>query len=237
MKKVTILSLCVFLILLFSPSLVLPAVRVHDRVAVQNQEIMLSAETRGRFFARGGILVQFSVDDTLIGNSLSGLDGFAFKSFTPKKQGLLEITARADEALGTGVILSLTKGSSIVFVDIEGCFFSNPFTKDSITVGREVISGIMKTYPLVYLQTGFLGTAPLREWLKKNDFPLSAVIPWKEGNVFSHLKQAGLSIKTVIGSRTVVESSDAFKPDTYVFDGIDDDTNIKKWKEIKEKIK
>lgn len=198
---------------------------------------MLTAETRGRFFAEGGLLVEFSVDGTAIGNSLSGIDGFAFKPFTPKKQGLLEISARTDKDLATGVILSLRKGSSIVYVDIEGCFLSNPFRKESIAVGREVITNIIKTYPVVYLQTGFLGTAPLREWLKKNDFPLSAVIPWKEGNVFSHLKQAGLSIKTVIGSRTVVESSDAFKPDTYVFDGIDDDTNIKKWKEIKEKIK
>lgn len=230
-----IISFC----LLFSglASTAFSAVFVHDRVTVEKREIMLSVETRGRLFARGGLLVEFSVDGTAIGNSLSGIDGFAFKPYTPNKQGLLEISARTGKNLGTGVILSVRKGSSIVYVDIEGCFLSNPFTKESITVGRDVIAGIIKKYPVVYLQTGFLGTASLKEWLRKNNFPLSAVVPWQEGKIFSHLKEEGLSIRMVLGSQKVIESADAFKPDAYMFDGIDDDANARKWKEIKETLK
>lgn len=236
MKSIAIHWFCVFSILLF-PSLVLPAVRVHDRVTVDNREVMLMVETRGRFFAEGGVLVQFSVDGTAIGSSLSGIDGFAFKSYIPQKQGLMEITARAADDLGTGIILSLAKESSIVYIDIEGCFLQNPFTKKSIAVGRDIISDIIKTYPIVYLQTGLLGTASLRSWLEKNEFPRSVIIQWKGGTVFSQLKHQGLSTKMVMGSQKVVESADVLNADTYVFDSIDEEANIKKWKNIKEAFK
>lgn len=226
-----------FILIAGFPAVAFAKVFVHDSIALKREEIMIKAETKGRYFAKGGQMVEFFVDGKSIGSVLSGGDGFAYKSFIPRKYGLHVIVAKYGKDKDRGIILSLRKGSRIVFIDVVGSLLSSPFSKKPPEKSREAVKNIIKKYPVVYLHIGFIGTKSIKEWLRKNKFPESAVLPWQMGAIFDDLNKKGLKIKAIIGSQTVIESAGEYKPRAFSFDEFDDVEKVNDWKEIEEKLK
>ncbi|MEW6109636.1 MAG: hypothetical protein AB1632_10785, partial [Nitrospirota bacterium] len=209
---------------------------VHDNIAAKREEIMLKAETKGRYFSKGGQIVEFSVDGRSIGRVLSGGDGYAYKPFRPFKYGLHLVAAKYGKDKDTGHILSLRKGSRIVFIDVEGSLLSTPFSKEPIKKSSDTIRKIIKKYPVVYLHAGVIGTRSIREWLKKNRFPESVVLPWDMGSIFDEIIKKGFKIKAIIGSQAVIESAGEYKPLAFSFDEFDSAENVKNWTQIERKL-
>jgi len=238
MKNIYNINLLFFFILFIgSPVITSAEIFVHDGIALNGEEISIKAETKGRYFSKGGQMVNFFVNGKSIGNALSGGDGFAYKSFTPRTSVPNMVVAKYGKDSDRGVIMSLKKGKRIVFVDVEGSLLSSPFSKEPIEKSRDVIKAIIKKYPVVYLHTGVIGIKSIREWLRKNKFPESAVLPWEMGSLFNDLNKKGIKIKAVIGSPAVIESAVDYKPVAFTFDESDYAEKVKDWKEIGKKLK
>lgn len=210
---------------------------VYDNIGLTREEIKIAVETKGRYFSKGGEVVNFTAEGKSIGNSLSGGDGFAYKSFIPKKTGINLINVRYGKDEDTAIILSLRRGSRIVFVDVEGSLLADAFSKKPIEKGRKAITNIINKYPVVYLHSGTLGTKSIKQWLKKNKFPESVVMSWDTGALYRDLSKKGFKIKAIIGSQAVIESATEFKPLAFSFDEFEGAEHIKDWKEIEERLK
>lgn len=219
------------------PSIAFAQVFIHDNIALMREEIMLTAETTGRYFSKGGQMVEFFVSGKSKGKVLSGGDGIAYKSFTPLTYGPHILAAKSGKYKDKGILISLRKGSRIVFIDVEGSLLSSPFASKPVAKSREIIRKIMKKYPVVYLHTGALGIKPIKEWLRENEFPESAVVPWQSGNIFDSLNKKGLKIRAVIGSNAFIESAADYKPVTFSLDEMSDTEKIKAWEEIGKKFR
>ncbi|OGW26205.1 MAG: hypothetical protein A2X59_01830 [Nitrospirae bacterium GWC2_42_7] len=228
-------SILVFIIV--SVSVSFAEVVLYDNIGLTREEITITVETKGRYFSKGGEVVRFVAEGKSIGNALSGGDGFAYRLFTPKKTGITQISVIYGKNRDTGIILSLRKGSSIVFVDVEGSLLSDSFSRKPIEKGREAIQNIIKKYPVVYLHSGTLGTKSIKQWLKKNSFPESAVMSWDNGSLFRDLKEKGFRLKAIIGSQAVIESAAEYKPLALSFDEFEGATHVKDWKEIEKRLK
>lgn len=222
------------------PASALSRVIVHDTVTLKGQKVMLRAETSGKLFSKGGEVVEFIVDGKSIGKTLSGGDGVAFKLFSPTRTGLHQISVRSGGDEDTGLLLSLKRGSTIVFIDVEGSLsegllglFSNKPKQGSQKATKE----IHKRFPIVFLQTGFLGVKAIKEWLKENEFMELPVVSWRQGAVFSEIAEKDLKIKAVIGSPKVIESAKEYKPLALSFEAVEDAEEVKDWEEISKKFK
>lgn len=226
---------CVILLLL--PSVVLSDVIVHDLIVIKGENIMLKAETRGKFFRQGGRMVEFFINGKSVGKSLSGGDGFAFKQFTPLNIGFYKITTRSDKEEDNGLLLSLKRGTKIVFIDVEGSLFEGLFSKKPRTGSQKVIKTILGRFPVVFLQTGFIGIKDIKIWLKENGFIASTVLPWNEGIIFDEINEKGLKIRAVIGSPSVIESAMDHKPEAFSFEEIEDADNVRDWEDIGRKLR
>jgi len=236
MMKVQAAFISVFVIFIF-PSLALSDVIVHDSIVPVGKEIMLGAEVKGKFFSKGGEMVEFFVNGKSIGKNLSGGDGLAFKQFVPSRIGIYRIKAKSDIDEGRGLLLSLRKGSGIVFVDVEGSLMEK-FSNNPKQGSQKVIKDIQKKFHVVLLQTtGFLNAKSIKEWLKKNEFPEVPVLPWKQGSVFGDLHEEGFRIKAVIGSPDVIYSAKEYKPSAFTFEETEDAVEVKDWEEIGKKLK
>jgi hypothetical protein len=232
MRPFTIKLILITLLITVYPIAVMAEVIIHDSVTIENEEATIKAETKGRFFPKGGQIVEFFVEGKSIGKTLSGGDGFAFKSFAPVKKGLFEIVAQYGDDRDSGVILAVRRNIRIVFIDIEGSFLTNPFARKSLETGRTAIKKIIKEYPVVYLQTGVTGTKLLRKWLRNNDFPASPVLPWQRGAILNYVKGKGIGIKALIGGQKVIESAKRYEIKTFIIDSLDDKARQKKWEGI-----
>ena len=210
---------------------------VHDTAALSREEILIKAETKSGYFAKGGKIVEFSVNGKSIGSVLSGGDGIAYKIFKTGRPGMYTVSARSGKDIGSGVILVLKKGSALVFIDIEGSLLAAPFAKKSVKSSRDVIRKIMNSYPVVYLHTGNIGISAVREWLRQNRFPASAVMSWQMGDIFAALNKKGIKIKAVIGSQAVIDSANEYKPEFFGFEEEDSSKNLKGWKDIEKKLR
>ncbi|MGB9715420.1 MAG: hypothetical protein ACPL1G_03300 [Thermodesulfovibrionales bacterium] len=227
-------TLCVILLFL-SPGKALSDIVVYDIVSPAGKEVMLNAEVKGRLFKKGGEVVEFSVNGKTIGKSLTGGDGFAFKQFIPFKSGRYQISVRTEKEEGKGLLLCISKGSGIVFVDLEGSIlerFSNKPRKGS----QESIKEINRRFPVVLLKTGPLNINIIKEWLKKNGFPNLPLIPWKQGIVFTEFVEKGFRIKAVIGGTEVINSAKEYKPLAFSFEEAEEAVEVKDWEEIKKRL-
>jgi hypothetical protein len=210
---------------------------VRDSVVRTGEEVMLEAETRGRFFRQGGERVEFLVEGRHVGKTLSGGDGFAYKKFVPARQCLFKIEARSGKEEGSGLLLSLGKGRSIVFIDAEGTLFSGLLSGEPREGSRKALAVINKKFPIVVLQTGLLGVSAIKAWLKEHKFPELPVIPWDQGRIFDEIAEKGLRIKAVVAGPDVVESSRKYRPTAFSFEETEDSKEVKDWEEIKRRLR
>ncbi len=219
------------------PASALSRVILDDAIAVKAQKVMLRAETKGKLFSKGGELVEFFVDGKSIGKNLSGGDGVAFKQFTPVKTGLHGTSAKSGEEEDSGLLLSLEIGSSIVFVDVEGSLLKGLFSKEPRSGSQDSIKEIHGKFPIVFLQTSFVGARAVKAWLKENEFVELPVVSWREGAVFHEILEKGLKIKAIIGGPNVIESAREYEPLVFSFEAIDDIDKVQNWEEIRKKLK
>lgn len=227
--------LCILLPYLF-PSVALSDVIVHDMIALNGKEIMLSAETKGKIFAKGGEVVEFFVDGKSIGKSLSGGDGMAFRQFKPLRIGIYKISAKSGKDQGNGLLLSLRRGDRIVFIDVEASLFGGLFSAEPRSGSQNIVKKISKRYAVVFLQTELAGVKAIKTWLDENGFVKLPVIPWEQGAIFDEVSKKGLRIKAVIGSKAVIESAKEFNPKAFSFDEVEDAEEVKDWEEIGKKL-
>ncbi len=210
---------------------------VHDMVLLKNEEILLKAETRGRFSHKGGELVEFFIDGKTIGRTLSGGDGFAFKHFSSKKAGLFIISVKSSAEEASGSMLVLNKGAKIVLTDFEGGLIDGELLKKKPRDGSQnAIKEINKRYPVVILQTGILNKKAIKELLRKHEYMDLPVIAWEDGDLFEQFVQKGIILKAVIGSDAIIDSSSKYKPLSFSFNAKDGALSVKKWEEIKKKL-
>lgn len=235
--KVLTLLLCISLFLIIEPALAFPEVIVHDTIAIRGKEVMISVETRGKLFRKGGEVVEFFVDGKSIGKSLSGGDGFAFKQLRPLRAGLYQIAAKSGGEEGKGTLLSLRKGERIVFVDVKDGLFEGEFSERPKKGSQEAIRNLARRFPVVFLQTGLPGVEAVRTWLRENGFMSLPVIPWDEGTIFDEIKEKGLKIRAVIGGQSIIESAGENKPKAFSFGEAEGAEEVKDWKEIGKKLK
>ena len=234
--RVLAVFICLAIVLCVFPASALLRVTVCDTVVPKGQKVMLRAETRGKLFSKGGELVEFFVDGKSIGKTLSGGDGVAFKKFIATKTGLYQISARSDKDEDTGLLLSLKKGSSIVFVDVEGSLLEGLFSKKPKQGSQKAIKEIHKRFPTVYLQTSFVSVRAVKGWLEENEFPKLPVVSWRQGVIFNEISKKGFRIKAVIAAPKVIESAEEHKPRAFSFEASEDAEKVKDWEEISKKF-
>jgi hypothetical protein len=219
------------LLLLLIPSFAFAGVEVGDDVVVRGQKVMLGAKTKGLFLARGGEMVEFSVDDKVLGKNLSGGDGWAYREFTPKKEKLYKVKATSGGESGTGLLLSLKKGRGMLFIDVQGSLIKPPFSKLPREGSLEIVKKISEKFHVVYLYTEFPEIA-ISAWLKENKFPEAPLLDWRGGYIFDSIVEKGLKVKVVIGSAAVVQSALEYKGKLFTFEAFDEAVEVEGWKEI-----
>ena len=215
----------------------LSEVTVHDMVVPEGKKAMLRGETKGKFFSKGGEVIEFLVDGKSLGSTLSGGDGLAFRQFVPAGPGLYHVMARSGNEQGTGVLLALRKGAGIVFIDVEGSVLEGPFSRHPTKGSQKVIKEISRRFPVVYIQSGFTGIKMLKEWLKENGFITFPVVPWKNGIILDEMHEKGFTIKAIIGSPQIIESAKKHRPLAFSFQEAEDAVEVKSWEEIRKRLK
>lgn len=209
----------------------------YDDIALKGKPFMLTAKTKGRFFQMGGQVVEFFVNDRSIGKNLSGGEGIALKEFVPEKKGLYRIRVESGKDKDEGLLLSLNKGESVVFIDVEGSLFEGPFSMKPKEKSQEAIKHISKRFPIVYLQTTIFGAEVLEDWLDKNGFQSAPILLWREGEIFEEVKEKGLRMKAIIGGPAVIESAVDERLKAFSFDDVEGAERVKDWQEIEKKMR
>jgi hypothetical protein len=206
-------------------------------VAVVGKEVRLKAETKGTFFRKGGELVEFFVDGKSLGKTLSGGDGEAYRSFTPAKTGLLEVSVKSGSDEDEGVLLVLKKGAGIVLVEIIGGLAEKSTPPMGRPGSREAMKKLLARYPVVYIQSGNIDIAATRKWLDDNEYPEAPVLPWDGGALFKPITAMGLNIRAVVGNPEFIESATKWKPEAFSFEPMKGTVRLRHWKEMEEKLK
>ncbi|MEE8540524.1 MAG: hypothetical protein V3S66_02585 [Desulfobacterales bacterium] len=220
-----------------NPHSALAGIFVADVIGVNNQRVFLSAQTRGKLFVQGGELVEFFIDGKSLGKTLSGGDGFAYKPFTPAATGLFQIRVSSASDDATGLFLCLEKDTGFVAIDVEGSLFEGVIPKQAKRGSRKAVKKIAAQFPIVFVQTSFLGRRIIKLWLQKNKFMSRPLIPWRKGAGFESLSLKGIRVHAIIGAPAVIDSAKHHKPLAFSFEPVQEGETVGDWDEILEKMK
>jgi hypothetical protein len=221
------------LLVLLIPLSAQAEVAAFDALAVKGKPLMLKARTGGRFFGRGGELVDYYVGERHLGRTLSGGDGKAYMEHVPGRKGLfpLRVSSRGEE--DSGLLLVLEEGDALVLVDVAGSLMSASFFGEPKEEAREAVETIAAKYPVLYLSKQVPGREVIETWLREKEYPEAPVMDWKGGRILSRIRKMGLGIRAVMGSAEVVERARKYDAELYLFD---EKRGGKKWKDIADEL-
>ena len=170
-----------------------------DQLSQPNQPVRLAVRlvTGGLSFTRrpiSGERIEFLLKDRSLGQTLTGGDGMAVKSFTPSRPGLYLITARLVEnpryeAEPAELYVACRKASDpILLIAISSVRtpsrppaipFSPAPSSEAMPEAARMLAKLSERYQLVYLETGDEVLGPeTKDWLAREDFPPAPLFVW-----------------------------------------------------------
>ncbi|MGZ9151622.1 MAG: hypothetical protein ACXW4C_12305 [Nitrospira sp.] len=200
-----------FLLIVASPGLLFAAekssaaILVRDALTAPGQPATLEAKLISKrlmlIAALGGEPLELVVDGKVVATALTGGDGRAFFSYTPKAQGLAPVhvrignSPRVDQAEGQANLAVWEKRQPILVIELSS-LIEDPVPsrvppvgialeserKPMVEVANELGKLTQFYYRVIYVVTlpvggdGFQKSAEVRDWLKRHKLPTGYVL-------------------------------------------------------------
>ncbi|MGZ9144565.1 MAG: hypothetical protein ACXW4A_01875 [Nitrospira sp.] len=200
-----------FLLIVASPGLLFAAekssaaILVRDALTAPGQPATLEAKLISKrlmiIAALGGEPLELVVDGKVVATALTGGDGRAFFSYTPKAQGLAPVhvrignSPRVDQAEGQANLAVWEKRQPILVIELSS-LIEDPVPsrvppvgialeserKPMVEVANELGKLTQFYYRVIYVVTlpvggdGFQKSAEVRDWLKRHKLPIGYVL-------------------------------------------------------------
>ena len=225
-----------FVLLIFGFSILptargLGAVIVYDRVTTVGTPVYLKVLTKGRIFADGGRLVQFYLDDKSFGKNLTGGDGYGYRKYKPRREGLIKVRATSKGESGAGLVLVMKKSEKAVLIEIEGGFKDAFISDIAAGAARQAVKKLLNKYRVIYLSR-FTGIRMARNWLDEMEFPEAPVLQWRGEQTLNALKEKGVNLYAIIGPASMIATAADHIEKRYTFDQNQKEQTVKDWQEV-----
>jgi L-rhamnose mutarotase len=223
---------CGFLFLSATPCL--SAVIVYDQVTTVGTPVYLKVLTKGLFFAEGGRLVEFYLDDKSIGKNLTGGDGYGYKKYTSRRAGIIKVNARSKGESGSGLLLVMKKSEKAVLIEIESGFKDAFISQTAASADRRALKKLFKEYRVIYFSrySRYVGIRATKDWLDKFEFPAAPVLTWRGPQMLNALKARGVHLYAIIGSAEIIGQATEYIERRYTFEQTQNEKTVKDWQEI-----
>jgi hypothetical protein len=201
-----------------------------DSVTTIHTPVYLKVLTKGILFPDGGRLVDIYSEDQKLGRILSGGDGYGFMKLTPEDAGFKTFEARMDGHSDSGHLLVMEKTDRAILFEIEvlsRTFLSNIASGDT----QKALNILSKKFKLIYLAR-FLGPSIAKKIITINNFPASAVLPWRGPDLLEDLKSRQINLTAIIGSVDIVAEAAGEVQYRFAFEETEDGTFAEDWQDI-----
>ncbi len=211
MSKPRKACLSLFLLIIASPSLLFAAekssaaILVRDTLTAPGQPAKVEAKLISKrlmlIAALGGELLELLVDEKVVATAMTGGDGRAFFTYTPKAQGLAPVkvrvgnSPRVDQAEGQANLAVWERRQPILVIELSS-LIEEPIPSRVSPIGialeserkpmAEALDELEKLtqfyYRVIYVVSspvgvdGFQKSAEVRDWLKRHKFPTGYVL-------------------------------------------------------------
>ena len=204
---------------------------VFDRVTTVQTPVRIKVLTKGRFFARGGRLVDIYLDDNYLKKILTGGDGYGYLKYVPQGPGVKKIMASSDANSATGLLLVMDEGDQAIIIEVEGAFKDTLFSEEIRKDSQKAVDSLYKSYAIIYLSR-YVGKGISQSWLAREDFPESVILRWQGSATFKALEKKKVSMHAVIGSAAMISAAKNYIEKRYTFEESKDGKKVKDWDEI-----
>lgn len=229
------LALLIFGVLALTCSPGWGAVIVYDRVTTVGTPVYLKVLTKGRFFAAGGRLVEFYLDDKSIGKNLTGGDGYGYRKFIPRRPGIIKVRATSRGESDSGLLLVMKKTEKAVLIDIEDGFKDTFISDIAAGANRQAVRQLLENYRVIYLSR-YTGIGVARNLLIEMEFPDAPVLQWQGEQTLKALNEKGVNLYAIIGPAGVIGAADGYIDKRYTFDENQKKQTVKDWQEVMQRL-
>ena len=218
-------------IILSGASVCAAGVAVLDGVTTVNTPIRITVQTRNRFFAAGGRLVDVYLDDEHLKRILTGGDGYGYLKYTPASPGFKKVKVRFNSESAEGLLLVMTPKEWAIVIEVEEGFKSAVFSDKIKKASLQAVKTLSKSYKIIYLSR-YVGKSITTNWLENQGYPESVVLGWRGPGTLTDLKKKGIQLYALIGSAAVLSEAHGEVEKRYTFETSKNGTAVRDWEQI-----
>ena len=122
-------------------------------------------------------------------------------------------------------------GETALVIGTEGGLRTSLFSEKSKTDSQEALIRLNKQFRIVYF-TRWLGVSLVKNWLRREKYPASVGLRWRDQEVIKKMKHSGIEVGVVIGSAALMKAAPEYVKGRYTFEKSTKATTVKDWTEI-----
>jgi hypothetical protein len=208
----------------------LAGVSVFDQVTTPNKPFYLKLRTHRGPLTMGGVRGAFWIDAQMVGDVLTGTDGYGFLKYSATVAGEFTISARTDAGQAEGRLMVIAPSTPAVLFEVEA-FAWRTLVRPRDTVAQRVMQQIAENFKIVYL-CGLIGKTAARELIRTQNFPPSVVLVGKDRDQFAQLQHRGVQLYAVVGSPAMLSAAEDHCPRRFSFEAQADARLVKDWEDL-----
>ena len=162
---------------------------------------------------------------------LTGGDGYGYLKYQPQTAGYLTVTATADGHSDSGRLLVAGPGETAVLIDIEGALANTLFSDTAKRDSRTTIDALHRRHRVIFLYR-WLSLDLAREFLNRQGYPSTLVLPWNGTDIYEMLAGIGMRVVAVVGGKALLEETPEAVAHRFSFDEGARGTTVDTWPEI-----
>lgn len=209
-------------------------VSVFDQVTTPTKPFYLKLRTHRGPLAMGGVRGAFWIDAQMVGDVLTGADGYGFLKYTAAAAGDFTITARTDAGRAEGRLMVIAPSAPTVLFEVEALAWRT-LGRGRETAAPRVMQQIAGNFKIVYL-CGLIGKTAARELIRKINFPDSAVLVGKDRDQFAQLQRRGVRLYAIVGSPAMVSAAENHCARRFSFEAQADARFVKNWEDLLDQL-
>jgi hypothetical protein len=180
-------------------------IRVFNQVATPGKPFFLKLRTHRGLLAQGGMRAQFWVGERLVGEVLTGADGYGYLKYTATAPGTLVLTARTAASADKARLRVVSATDRAVLFDVEALLWRAAVRNENIAA-RRVMGRVAMDYELIYI-CGMMGPRMAGRLIKDRGFPDRIVLSGKDRDQLIRLAHRGVTIHAVAGGPDLVDAA------------------------------
>ncbi len=209
-------------------------VSLYDQLATPARPFYLKLRTHRGPLPMGGVRGSFRIDGQLIGNVLTGGDGYGYLKYVARAPGTFTLGVQTAAGDAEARLRIVAPATPVVLFEAEALLW-HLLVRDRRAAAAEALRQVAANYELAYL-CGPMGRPAALQMISERGLPERVILAGKSRDRFELLTKRGIFIYAVVGTAPFVTAARGLSQRSFSLDRKDHGRHLAQWEDLLDQL-